>query len=43
LFRPRRGAAPLDPLDPWDAAWMAVGERPLDHEVKASPREVAVL
>ena len=22
---------------------MAVGERPLDHEVKASPREVAVL
>ena len=43
LFPPAEGRAPLDPLDPWDAAWMAVGERPLDHEVKASPREVAVL
>jgi hypothetical protein len=43
LFPPAEGREPLDPLDPWDAAWMAVGERPLDHEVKASPREVAVL
>ena len=43
LFPPAEGGAPLDPLDPWDAAWMAVGERSLDHEVKASPREVAVL
>jgi hypothetical protein len=43
LFPPAEGRAPLDPLDPWDAAWMAVGERSLDHEVKASPREVAVL
>ncbi|HWN15548.1 MAG TPA: alpha-amylase/4-alpha-glucanotransferase domain-containing protein [Candidatus Dormibacteraeota bacterium] len=43
LFPPAEGRAPLDPLDPWDAAWMAVGERPLDHEVKASPREVTVL
>ena len=36
------GAA-LDPLDPWDAARMVVGERPLEHEVKISPREVALL
>ena len=43
LFPPAEERAPLDPLDPWDAAWMAVGERSLDHEVKASPREVAVL
>ena len=43
LFPPAEGREPLDPLDPWDAAWMAVGERPLEHEVRASPREVAVL
>jgi 4-alpha-glucanotransferase len=43
LFPAAEGREPLDPLDPWDAAWMAVGERPLEHEVKASPREVAVL
>jgi 4-alpha-glucanotransferase len=43
LFPPADGREALDPLDPWDAAWMTVGERPLDHEVKASPREVAVL
>ena len=43
LFPPAEGGEALDPLDPWDAAWMTVGERPLDHEVKASPREVAVL
>ncbi len=30
----------LDPLDPWDAARLVVGERPLEHEVKTSPREV---
>jgi alpha-amylase len=33
----------LDALDPWDAARLVVGERPFEHEVKASPREVAVL
>jgi alpha-amylase len=33
----------LDPLDPWDAARLVVGERPLEHEVKTSPREVALL
>jgi 4-alpha-glucanotransferase len=43
LFPPASGREPLDPLDPWDAAWVTVGERSLDHEVKASPREVAVL
>ena len=43
LFPPAEGREALDPLDPWDAAWMTVGERSLDHEVKASPREVAVL
>ncbi|HMB85393.1 MAG TPA: alpha-amylase/4-alpha-glucanotransferase domain-containing protein [Methylomirabilota bacterium] len=43
LFPPANGREPLDPLDPWDAAWVTVGERPLDHEVKASPREVTVL
>jgi 4-alpha-glucanotransferase len=43
LFPPANGREPLDPLDPWDAAWVTVGERSLDHEVKASPREVAVL
>ena len=43
LFPPAEGREALDPLDPWDAAWLTVGERPLDHEVKASPREVAVL
>ena len=32
----------LDPLDPWDAARLVIGERPLDHEVKTSPREVAL-
>ena len=48
-LRPRSGAprsstacspaagASLDPLEPWDAARVAVGERPLDHEVKTSP------
>lgn len=36
-------AGGLDPLEPWDAARLAVGERPLEHEVKISPREVAVL
>jgi len=36
-------AGGLDPLEPWDAARLAVGERPLEHEVKSSPREVAVL
>ncbi|HSE02674.1 MAG TPA: alpha-amylase/4-alpha-glucanotransferase domain-containing protein, partial [Methylomirabilota bacterium] len=40
LFPP---AGELDPLDPWDAARLVVGERPFEHEVKASPREVAVL
>ena len=40
LFPP---AGELDPLDPWDAARLAVGERPLEYEVQASPREVAVL
>ena len=40
LFPP---GAELDPLDPWDAARMVVGERPLEHEVKTSPREVALL
>lgn len=43
LFPPAAGREPLDPLEPWDAAWVAIGERPLDHEVKTSPREVAVL
>ncbi len=43
LFPPANGREPLDPLDPWEAAWVTVGERSLDHEVKASPREVAVL
>jgi len=43
LFPPANVREPLDPLDPWDAAWVTVGERSLDHEVKASPREVAVL
>ena len=43
LFPPANGREPLDPLDPWDAAWVTVGERSLDHEVKASPREVTVL
>jgi len=43
LFPPADGREPLDPLDPWDAAWVTVGEQPLDHEVKASPREVALL
>ena len=43
LFPPADGREPLDPLDPWDAAWVTVGEQPLDHEVKASLREVAVL
>jgi 4-alpha-glucanotransferase len=43
LFPPAAGREPLDPLEPWAAAWMAVGERPLEHEVKTSPREVAVL
>lgn len=43
LFPPADGREPLDPLEPWDAAWVAVAERPLDHEVKTSPREVAVL
>ena len=43
LFPPAEGREALDPLDPWDAAWMTVGERPLDHAGKASPREVAVL
>ena len=43
LFPPADGREPLDPLEPWDAAWVTVGERPLDHEVKTSPREVAVL
>jgi alpha-amylase len=33
----------LDPLDPWDTARMVVGERPLEHELKTSPREVALL
>jgi alpha-amylase len=33
----------LDPLDPWDAARLVVGERPLEYEVKTSPREVALL
>ena len=32
----------LDPLDPWEAARLVVGERPLDHEVKTSPREAAI-
>jgi alpha-amylase len=36
-------AGELDPLDPWDAARLVVGERPFEHEVKASSREVAVL
>jgi 4-alpha-glucanotransferase len=36
-------AGDLDPLDPWDAARLVVGERPFEHEVKSSPREVAVL
>ncbi len=43
LFPPAEGHEALDPLEPWDAAWVAVGERPLDHEVRTSPREVAVL
>ena len=43
LFPPANGREPLDPLDPWEAAWVTVGERSLDHEVKASPREVTVL
>ena len=33
----------LDPLDPWESARLVVGERPFEHEVKTSPREVAVL
>jgi alpha-amylase len=36
-------AGELDPLDPWDAARLVVGERPFEHEVKTSSREVAVL
>jgi hypothetical protein len=32
----------LDPLEPWDAARLVVGERPLEYEVKTSPRDVAV-
>ena len=40
LFPP---AGELDPLDPWDEARLVVGERPFEHEVKTSPREVAVL
>ncbi len=40
LFPP---AGELDPLDPWEAARLVVGERPFEHEVKASPREVAVV
>src|SRR5262249_58183755 len=36
-------AGALDPLEPWDAARLVVGERPLEHELKATPREVAVL
>jgi alpha-amylase len=40
LFAPE---GELDPLDPWAEARLAVGERPFDHEVKTSPREVAVL
>jgi alpha-amylase len=43
LFPPAAGHEALDPLEPWDAAWVAIGERPLDHQVKTSPREVAVL
>ena len=38
---PREGE--LDPLDPWAGARLAVGERPFEHEVRTSPREVAVL
>jgi hypothetical protein len=41
LFPP--APATLDPLEPWDAARLVVGERPLEHEVKSSPREAAVL
>jgi alpha-amylase len=33
----------LDALDPWDGARLVIGERPFEHEVKTSPREVAVL
>jgi hypothetical protein len=40
LFPP---APALDPLEPWDAAAFVVGERPLEYEVKTSPREAAVL
>jgi alpha-amylase len=40
LFPP---AGELDALDPWDAARLVVGERPFEHEVKTTPREVAVL
>jgi alpha-amylase len=36
-------AGGLDALEPWDVARFAVGERPLEHEVKSSPREVSVL
>jgi 4-alpha-glucanotransferase len=36
-------AGALDPLEPWDAARLVVGERRLEHELKATPREVAVL
>jgi alpha-amylase len=43
LFPPAGETAPLDPLEPWDAARLVVGERPLEHEVQTSPREVAVL
>jgi alpha-amylase len=32
----------LDPLDPWDAARLVVGERPLDHELQASAREATL-
>jgi alpha-amylase len=36
-------AGALDPLEPWDAARLLVGERALEHDVRASSREVAVL
>ena len=32
----------LDPLDPWEAGWLVVGERALEHEVEVSTREVSV-
>ena len=40
LFEP---VGALDPLEPWSAARLVVGERPLPSDVRTSPREVAVL